>query len=118
MRLNAMLRKDAHLLVIGGARGLGFELATTASEQGARVTITGRDAHVARARATELGPSARGLGCDLLDTASLSRLFTQIDVVDYLVLTAIERDRNTAADFRADAAARMMLIKTVGYADA
>jgi NAD(P)-dependent dehydrogenase (short-subunit alcohol dehydrogenase family) len=39
-------------------------------------------------------------------------------VVDHLVLTAIERDRNTAADFRADAAARMMLIKTVGYANA
>ena len=118
MKLNTMLRKDAHLLVIGGARGLGFELARTASEQGARVTVTGRDAHVADARATELGPSARGLACDLLDAASLGRLFTDIDVVDHLVLTAIERDHNTAADFRADAAARMMLIKTVGYANA
>lgn len=118
MKLNTMLRKDAHLLVIGGARGLGFELARTASEQGARVTVTGRDAHVADARATKLGPSARGLACDLLDAASLGRLFTDIDVVDHLVLTAIERDHNTAADFRADAAARMMLIKTVGYANA
>ena len=113
-----MLRKDAHLLVIGGARGLGFELARTASEQGARVTITGRDAHVAAARAAELGPSARGLACDLSDSASLDRLFTDIDVVDHLVLTAIERDRNSAAAFRADTAARMMLVKTVGYADA
>ena len=118
MRLNTMLRKDAHLLVIGGARGLGFELARTASEQGARVTVTGRDAHVADARAAELGPSARGLACDLLDAASLGRLFTDIDAVDHLVLTAIERDHNTVADFRADAAARMMLIKTVGYANA
>jgi NAD(P)-dependent dehydrogenase (short-subunit alcohol dehydrogenase family) len=116
--MNTMLRKDAHLLVIGGARGLGFELARTASEQGARVTVTGRDAHAADARAAELGPSARGLACDLSDADSLGRLFTDIDVVDHLVLTAIERDRNTAADFRADAAARMMLIKTVGYANA
>lgn len=113
-----MLTKDAHLLVIGGARGLGFELARTASEQGARVTVTGRDAQVAAARATELGPSARGLACDLSDAASLGRLFADIDVVDHLVLTAIERDHNTAADFHADAAARMMLIKTVGYANA
>jgi NAD(P)-dependent dehydrogenase (short-subunit alcohol dehydrogenase family) len=118
MKPNTMLRKDAHLLVIGGARGLGFELARAAAEQGARVTVTGRDAHVAEARATELGPSARGLACDLMDDASLDRLFTDIDAVDHLVITAIERDRNTAADFRADAAARMMLIKTVGYANA
>jgi NAD(P)-dependent dehydrogenase (short-subunit alcohol dehydrogenase family) len=112
------LRKDAHLLVIGGARGLGFELARTAAEQGARVTVTGRDAQAAAANAAELGPSARGLGCDLLDDASIARLFAEIDVVDHLVVTAIERDQNTAADFRADAAARMMLIKTVGYANA
>jgi NAD(P)-dependent dehydrogenase (short-subunit alcohol dehydrogenase family) len=118
MTPNTVLRKDAHLLVIGGARGLGLELAKAASEQGARVTVTGRDARVAEARAAELGPSARGLACDLLDGASLGRLFAEIDVVDHLVLTAIERDQNSAADFRADAAARMMLIKTVGYANA
>jgi NAD(P)-dependent dehydrogenase (short-subunit alcohol dehydrogenase family) len=116
--VNAMLRKDAHLLVIGGVRGLGLELARTASEQGARVTVTGRDADFADARAAELGPSARGLGCELLDDDSLSRLCTDIDVVDHLVITAIERDRNSVADYRADAAARMMLIKTVGYANA
>ncbi|MBS2531373.1 SDR family oxidoreductase [Catenulispora sp. NF23] len=118
MKMNAMLRKDAHLLVIGGARGLGFELARAAAGQGARVTVTGRDAHAAEARAAELGPRARGLACDLSDDAALRRLFTGIDVVDHLVITAIERDKNTVADFRADAAARMMLIKTVGYANA
>jgi len=118
MKPNTMLRKDAHLLVIGGTRGLGFELARAAAEQGARVTVTGRDAHFAEARAAELDPSARGLACDLMDDASLTRLFADIDVVDHLVLTAIERDRNTAADFRVDAAARMMHIKTVGYANA
>ncbi|SEP54264.1 SDR family oxidoreductase [Amycolatopsis saalfeldensis] len=113
-----MLGKDAHLLVIGGARGLGFELARTAVAQGARVTVTGRDADVAAARAAELGPPARGLACDLLDAGSVGRLFGDLDVVDHLVLTAIERDHNTVAGFRADAAARMMLIKTVGYANA
>ena len=118
MTPNTMLRNDAHLLVIGGARGLGFELAKAASERGARVTVTGWDARAAEGCATELGPSARGLACDLVDGASLGRLFTDIDVVDHLVLTAIERDQNSAADFRADAAARMMLIKTVGYANA
>jgi NAD(P)-dependent dehydrogenase (short-subunit alcohol dehydrogenase family) len=116
--MDTMLRKDAHLLVIGGVRGLGFRLARTASDQGARVTVTGRDARFADARAAELGPSARGLACELMDDASLDRLFTDIDVVDHLVITAIERDGNTVADFRADAAARMMLSKTVGYASA
>jgi NAD(P)-dependent dehydrogenase (short-subunit alcohol dehydrogenase family) len=113
-----MLKKDAHLLIIGGARGLGFELARTAVEQGARVTVTGRDADAAATRAAELGPSARGLACDLLDAESVGRLFGDLDVVDHLVLTAIERDHNTVAGFRVDAAARMMLIKTVGYANA
>jgi NAD(P)-dependent dehydrogenase (short-subunit alcohol dehydrogenase family) len=113
-----MLRPGSHIVVIGGTRGLGFEVAKAAAAQGARVTITGRDAEFARARAAEIGPEVTGAVCELTDWDSIGRLFDSFDVVDHLVLTALDRDHNTINDFRPDDCARTSLMKTVGYATA
>ncbi|MGW4029216.1 SDR family oxidoreductase [Streptomyces sp. NPDC004838] len=113
-----MLRPGSHIVVIGGTRGLGFELARAAAAQGARVTITGRDGTFARERAAELGPNVTGAVCELTDWESIGALFDSIDVVDHLVLTALDRDHNTIKDFRPDDCSRTSLMKTVGYATA
>ncbi|MGW6458309.1 SDR family oxidoreductase [Streptomyces sp. NPDC055078] len=113
-----MLRPDSHIVVIGGTRGLGFEVAKAAAAQGARVTITGRDAADARKRAAEIGPSVTGAACELTDWDSIGALFEGMDTVDGLVLTALDRDHNTINDFRPDDCARTSLMKTVGYATA
>ncbi|MEU6578768.1 SDR family oxidoreductase [Streptomyces sp. NPDC046805] len=113
-----MVRAGRHVVVIGGTKGLGFEVAKACVRQGARVTITGRDEAYAKARASELGELATGAECELTDWDSLERLFENMDVVDHLVLTALDRDFNTIKDFRPDDCARTSLMKTVGYATA
>jgi NAD(P)-dependent dehydrogenase (short-subunit alcohol dehydrogenase family) len=56
-------------LVTGGARGLGFDMATALAEAGADVAITSRTIESARASATEIrqdtGRQVTGLACDI-----------------------------------------------------
>ncbi|MEU5403334.1 SDR family oxidoreductase [Streptomyces sp. NPDC005963] len=113
-----MVGKDSHVVVIGGTKGLGYEVAKACVARGARVTLTGRDKADAQARAEELGPLATGAVCELTDWNSIRQLFAGLDRVDHLVLTALDRDFNTIADFRPDDCARTTLMKTVGYATA
>ncbi|MDN5918252.1 MAG: SDR family oxidoreductase [Pseudonocardia sp.] len=113
-----MPHPDEHVVIIGGSRGLGFEIAKASVAAGARVTITGRDHAATQARAKELGDSATGAGCELTDPDSIAALFAGIERVDHLVLAALDRDHNTIAEFRARDCATTMMMKTVGYATA
>ncbi|MEU0600000.1 SDR family oxidoreductase [Streptomyces sp. NPDC006393] len=113
-----MVEAGRHVVVIGGTKGLGYEVARASVARGARVTITGRDEAAAKERAQDLGDLAVGAACELTDWDSIGRLFAGVDVVDHLVLTALDRDFNTIADFRPDDCARTSLMKTVGYATA
>jgi NAD(P)-dependent dehydrogenase (short-subunit alcohol dehydrogenase family) len=113
-----MTSTQPHTVVIGGTKGLGFDVAKASVARGERVTITGRDEATAKARAHQLGELATGAACELTDWESIGRLFAGMDVVDHLVLTALDRDHNTITDFRPDDCARTSLMKTVGYATA
>lgn len=113
-----MPKPGSHVVVIGGTKGLGLEIAKASLAAGARVTITGRDEAAAKERAAELGAQAVGAACELTDWDSIERLFAGIDVVDHLVLTALDRDFNTMADFQPDNCAHTTMMKTVGYATA
>lgn len=113
-----MPRKGSHVVIIGGTKGLGRDIAAACVGLDARVTITGRDATHAKETATKLGPGVDGLACDLTDFESIAALFEKIDVVDHLVLTALDRDFNEIANFRPEDSARTALMKNVGYATA
>jgi NAD(P)-dependent dehydrogenase (short-subunit alcohol dehydrogenase family) len=113
-----MPHPNQHVVVIGGSRGLGFEIAKANAAAGAQVTITGRDPAVAAARAKEIGDNAIGAGCQLTDPESVAALFDGIDHVDHLVLAALDRDHNTIAEFRPHDCTNTMMMKTVGYASA
>lgn len=116
---NPESRTPRHFVVVGGSRGLGLALARAVVRRGDRVTITGRDLERTRAAAATIeGGDAAGLECDLTDWASIARLFSEIESVDHLVLTALERDFNTIADFRPDDSLRTSTMKNVGYATA
>lgn len=110
--------KGDHVVVIGGTKGLGLDIARAATVLGAHVTVAGRDQERAHAAARELGDLATGRSCDLTDFGSIEQFFAEIDVVDHLILTALDRDFNSINDFRADDSASTMLMKTVGYAEA
>ncbi|NMO05046.1 SDR family oxidoreductase [Gordonia sp. TBRC 11910] len=105
-----------HVVIIGGTSNLGLEIASAAARLGAEVTVAGRDKAKADAAVARIGGDTHPAICDLNDSDSLYAMFDGIERVDHLILTALDRDHNTIADFRPDDSARTMLMKTVGYA--
>jgi NAD(P)-dependent dehydrogenase (short-subunit alcohol dehydrogenase family) len=113
-----MPKAGSHVVIVGGTKGLGLDIARACDALGAHTTITGRDGARAEEVAAGIGDLATGVACDLTDWASIERLFAGLDVVDHLVLTALDRDFNNIADFRPDDSARTAMMKNVGYATA
>lgn len=74
-------------LVTGGADGIGLAIAHRLAVQGCRVTIADLDDDKAAARAAELGPDHRGIGCDITDEAQV-RALARIAPFDILVNNA------------------------------
>ena len=105
------------VVVVGGTRGLGRELAQFYAGQGRDVVITGRDAAAAAACAAEIGGSTRGLGLDLAEPESIATGLADVGDVEFLVLAAIERDTNTVKDYDIAAAMRLVTLKIVGYTE-
>ncbi len=105
------------VVVVGGTRGLGREVAQFYADQGREVVITGRDASEAEACAAEIGGSTRGLGFDLADPHTLADRLADVGDVEYLVLAAIERDSNSVQDYDISAALRLVTLKLVGYTE-
>ncbi len=58
--------------VTGGGSGIGLACARVIAEGGGRVTICGRREDVLRKAASELGPIATWVGCDVTDDAQLA----------------------------------------------
>lgn len=105
------------VVVVGGTRGLGREVAQFYADQGRNVVITGRDASGAEACAAEIGATARGIGLDLAEPLTLAERLADVGDVEYLVLAAIERDSNSVKDYDIPAAMRLVTLKLVGYTE-
>jgi NAD(P)-dependent dehydrogenase (short-subunit alcohol dehydrogenase family) len=103
------------VVVVGGTRGLGREVAQSYADQGRDVVITGRDEAVAQGIASEIGGSTRGLGLDLAEPHTIADRLAGIGDVEFLVLAAIERDSNSVKDYDIAAAMRLVTLKLVGY---
>ncbi|MEB4209781.1 SDR family NAD(P)-dependent oxidoreductase [Mycobacterium sp. 94-17] len=72
-------------VVIGGATGIGWATANALAADGCTVLIAGRDGERARRQAAELGEGHRGAQVDVVDEASVQRLFDSVDRLDYAV---------------------------------
>jgi len=107
----------ASVLVVGGTRGLGRELAQFYAGRGRDVVITGRDAAAAAACAAEIGGSTHGIGLDLAEPESIAGRLAGVGDVEFLVLAAIERDTNTVKDYDIAAAMRLVTLKIVGFTE-
>ncbi len=105
------------VVVVGGTRGLGREVAQFYADQGRNVVITGRDASGAEACAAEIGATTRGIGLDLAEPLTLAERLADVGDVEYLVLAAIERDSNSVMDYDIAAAMRLVTLKLVGYTE-
>jgi NAD(P)-dependent dehydrogenase (short-subunit alcohol dehydrogenase family) len=103
------------LVVIGGTAGIGLRIARRASARGDDVVISGRDADNPQRIAKDIGGAARGIGVDVAHPAEVADRLAGIDRVDHLVIAAIERDMNTAAEYDVPRATYLATLKLVGY---
>jgi NAD(P)-dependent dehydrogenase (short-subunit alcohol dehydrogenase family) len=104
-------------VVIGGTSGLGLEVARRRAALGDDVVLTGREADRAKEVAASVGASARGIPLDLSQPHTLGEALADVGTVDRLVLAAIERDANTAAEYHINRAMRLATIKLIGYSE-
>src|SRR6266567_3392851 len=102
------------VVVVGGTRGLGREVAQFYAGQGKDVVVTGRDAATAVVCASEIGGSTSGVGLDLAEPHDIAGALAGVRNVEYLVLAAIERDMNTVREYDIEAAMRLVTLKVVG----
>lgn len=105
------------VVIVGGTRGIGRELARVFTGRGRDVVLTGRDESGARAVADEIGGGARGLALDLSQPREIATRLAGIGAVDHLVLAAIERDANTVRDYDLERALALVTLKLVGYTE-
>jgi NAD(P)-dependent dehydrogenase (short-subunit alcohol dehydrogenase family) len=108
---------DGSVVVVGGTRAIGFELARHYVERGDRVVITGQDPdHVASAVA-DLGGGTAGATFDLAEPSSIASALADVGPVRRLALVAIDRDQNTVAEYDIVRAVRLVTLKLVGYTE-
>ena len=105
------------VVVIGGTKGLGREVAQFYADQGRDVVITGRDAAGIGPCAAEIGGATRGICLDLAEPETIAAALADVGDVDYLVLAAIERDTNSVKEYDLAAALRLVTLKLVGYTE-
>ena len=106
-----------NVVIVGGTRGLGRELAQSYADDGRDVVVTGRDEGRAESAAAEIGGQTRGVAFDLCEPQAIDERLADVGEVDYLVLAAIERDANTVREYDLAAALRLVTLKLVGYTE-
>jgi NAD(P)-dependent dehydrogenase (short-subunit alcohol dehydrogenase family) len=108
---------SASVVVIGGNRGIGREIARHYAEAGDDVVITATDAARAEAAARDIGGSVHGLALDLTRPTEIRSALESVGPVKYLVVVAIDRDDNRVADYSIERALRLVTLKLVGYTE-
>jgi NAD(P)-dependent dehydrogenase (short-subunit alcohol dehydrogenase family) len=105
------------VVVVGGTSGLGLEIARHYAGKGERVVITGRDEQRAKTVAVDLGPEVAVALFDLARPHDIAAALADVGPARYLVLAAVDRDPNTAADYDIDQAMHLVTLKLVGYTE-
>lgn len=108
---------NGSVVIVGGTRGLGLELARFYAGKGREVVVTGRDQAATEACAAAIGGSTRGIGFDLCEPETIAERLASVRDVEYLVLAAIDRDSNTVENYDVAAAIRLVTLKLVGYTE-
>jgi NAD(P)-dependent dehydrogenase (short-subunit alcohol dehydrogenase family) len=103
------------IVVIGGTAGLGRGVAEHYASQGRDVVIAGRDPDRTAGVAAEIGPSVSSVTVDLSKPDQVKTALASVGQVDHLVISAIDRDENSIADYDVDRAIGLVTTKLVGY---
>lgn len=92
--------KNKHVLVTGGANGIGKAIVKKSLEHGARVTFLDKDAKGVKGLQQSLaGSKARGFYCDIGDKCQIEKVIEKVDLpVDLLINNAgIDLDFNLSS---------------------
>jgi NAD(P)-dependent dehydrogenase (short-subunit alcohol dehydrogenase family) len=84
--------KNKVAVVTGGNSGIGLATAKLFAAEGAKVTITGRNAHTIETAVAEIGNDAIGLVSDVADITSFEHLYQKVNKtfgkIDVLIVNA------------------------------
>jgi len=105
------------VVVVGGTRAIGFEIAKHYAETGHEVVLTGQSRETVDAALAALDGRATGLVFDLAEPGSIAPALAPVGPVHHLVLVAIDRDQNAIREYDIPGATRLTTLKLVGYAE-
>lgn len=105
------------VVVVGGTRAIGKQIARHYAKQGETVVLTGQDPGHVEAAVAEIGSGVTGVAFDLAEPTSIAAALAGVGPVRRLVLAAIDRDQNTVADYDITRAIRLVTLKLVGYTE-
>jgi NAD(P)-dependent dehydrogenase (short-subunit alcohol dehydrogenase family) len=108
------------VVVVGGTRAIGLEIARHYAAAGADVVLTGQtQENVDEAVAQLAGNrgSVRGSSFDLSEPDTIAPALAEIGPVRRLALVAIDRDQNSVRDYDITRAIRLVTLKLVGYTE-
>jgi NAD(P)-dependent dehydrogenase (short-subunit alcohol dehydrogenase family) len=111
------MSSDGAVVVVGGTKGIGLELARSYAATGRETILTGRSARFAESVAAEIRGTARGMELDLARPHDIRERLASVGPVKYLALVAIDRDENTIKSFNIDHAIVLVTLKLVGFAE-
>jgi NAD(P)-dependent dehydrogenase (short-subunit alcohol dehydrogenase family) len=105
------------VVVVGGTRAIGLEVARRYVDAGEDVVITGRDPETIATATQELGGRVSSTRFDLAEPETIGPALASVGPVRRLALVAIDRDQNTVADYDLAKAIRLVTLKLVGYTE-
>jgi NAD(P)-dependent dehydrogenase (short-subunit alcohol dehydrogenase family) len=112
---------EGAVVIVGGTRAIGLELARHYAERGDEVVISGRsDEHMTAALEALAGAGAgrvRGVTFDLAQPETIGPALAGLGAVRRLALVAIDRDQNTVKDYDLARALHLVTLKLVGYTE-
>jgi NAD(P)-dependent dehydrogenase (short-subunit alcohol dehydrogenase family) len=111
---------DGSVVIVGGTRAIGFELARHYADRGDDVVLTGQTPANVEAAVEALrgsGGSVSGATFDLSRPEDIGTALTDVGPVRRLALVAIDRDQNTVAEYDLVKALRLVTLKLVGYTE-
>lgn len=108
---------DGCVVVVGGNRGIGREIAKHYADAGEEVVLTCTDAERAATAAAEIGGHASGLALDLTDPDGIREALAPVGPVKYLVIAAVDRDDNSVREYSVERAIHLVTLKLVGYTE-
>ncbi|HEY2888517.1 MAG TPA: SDR family oxidoreductase [Candidatus Limnocylindrales bacterium] len=111
------MSEQGTVVVIGGTRSIGREIVRYFAGRGDPVVMTGRDAIAARKVAAEMPGQVTAVVLDLAKPKGIAAALKDVGPVRAIILSAIERDQNTIADYDIDRALALATLKLVGYTE-